>query len=146
VLSTINIEWLESKYMPEPNSGCWLWLGSLTTEGYGRWSRKCLMAHRISYELVHGPIPKDLEVDHLCRVHACVNPNHMEIVTRKENILRGTAPSARFAKATHCKHGHEFNLKNTYWRKHGGRACRRCQCLATRVYKERTRHERTHKH
>lgn len=71
--------------------GCWFWEGGLDKEGYGKFycKNKTLKAHRYSYELIVGSIPKDLVIDHLCRVRSCVNPDHMEVVTRVENIKRG---------------------------------------------------------
>ncbi len=73
---------------------CWLWTGS-KNDGYGKFrpvaNQRPVLAHRYAYELLVGPIPRDLTLDHLCRVHSCVNPEHLEPVTRRENILRGKA-------------------------------------------------------
>ena len=81
----------ELMYMPEPNSGCWLWLGSLPPPGYARINikGKSIMAHRFAYKYYRGCIPTGLVIDHLCRMRSCVNPWHMEVVTNRENILRG---------------------------------------------------------
>jgi len=116
------------KVMPEPNSGCWIWLDSLIQRGYGqlRVNGKGLRAHRIAHELLKGPIPSKLTIDHLCRNHWCVNPDHLEAVTQKENILRGTNQIAINAKQTHCSKGHEFSFLNTYISKKGHRFCREC--------------------
>jgi hypothetical protein len=78
--------------IPEPNSGCWLWLGSLRS-GYGRFSLngKTCEAHRVSYEHLVGPIPQGMMIDHLCRTRCCINPDHLEPVTNAENIRRGQA-------------------------------------------------------
>jgi len=84
--------------------GCWLWQGPLSPNGYGRTSK--WYAHRAMYEILMGPIPPRLVIDHLCRVRRCVNPDHMEVVTRGENVLRGETVSARAARQTHCKRGH----------------------------------------
>jgi hypothetical protein len=76
---------------PEPNSGCWLWCGGLQSRGYGFFclsDASMVLAHRYSYELARGPVPDGLEVDHLCRLKACVNPEHLEAVTQSENTLR----------------------------------------------------------
>lgn len=80
---------------PEPNSGCWLWIGPIKDTGYGRFSVrdgsawKTVIAHRYSYEAENGPIPEGLVIDHLCRMRCCVNPDHLEAITNEENIRRG---------------------------------------------------------
>jgi hypothetical protein len=109
--------------------GCWLWLGCLHDFGYGMFSvrQRRVYAHRFAYELLVGPIPDGLEIDHLCRNPRCVNPEHLEPVTHAENILRGEAPSAHNARKTHWVRGHRFNRENTYVVKAtGARMCRRC--------------------
>ena len=77
---------------PEPNTGCWLWMGTVTAGGadpYGRfWNGRMAYAHRVSFELFKGPIPEGLVIDHLCRTPACVRPEHLEAVTPKENTRR----------------------------------------------------------
>jgi hypothetical protein len=85
-------------------------------------------AHRIAYELHHRrPIPPELTVDHLCRVRHCVNPSHLELVSRGENVLRGEAPSAQHARATVCIARHPFDAANTYRTPKGIRMCRTCK-------------------
>jgi len=79
---------LEHLYMPEPNSGCWLWLGSISKKGYGK-GPNGRHAHRTIFEHYKGPIPNKLELDHKCRVRSCVNPDHLEPVTTKVNVHRG---------------------------------------------------------
>lgn len=88
--------------------GCWLWLGTITPNGYGqiRVSRSNRSAHRVLYEFLVGPIPEGLDLDHLCRVRRCVNPAHLEPVTRSENIRR--SPLMYPAK-THCNYGHPLD-------------------------------------
>jgi hypothetical protein len=80
-------------YVPEPNTGCWLWLGRVTANGYARaWDpmrRTARYAHRILFERERGPIPVGLDLDHLCRIRSCVNPAHLEPVTRQKNLRRG---------------------------------------------------------
>jgi hypothetical protein len=87
-------------------SNCWLWTGSLS-RGYGRVrdrrSGKSVPVHRIAYELLVGPIPDGLTIDHLCRVRCCVNPTHLQPVTNRENILRGNGPAALSARRTSCR-------------------------------------------
>ena len=103
------------KISPEPNSGCWLWDASLDGKGYGQFMTsqngkpKLLRAHRVSYEMHKGPIPEGLDLDHLCRVPSCVNPDHLEPVTRSENLRRGNMreSNGKMAK-THCQNGHEY--------------------------------------
>jgi hypothetical protein len=108
---------------------CWLWTGATVAGGYGclRADGRPLRAHRVAYELTVGPIPDGLVLDHLCRTPACVRPDHLEPVTQRENILRGTSPAAQFAAATHCKRGHEFTPENTMRRKGSTRECRTCR-------------------
>lgn len=116
---------------------CWEWTGAKNLGGYGsihvgpRGSAR-LAAHRLAYELLIGPIPDGLCLDHLCRNRACVNPAHLEPVTNRENILRGTGATARHARQTHCKRGHPFDEANTAWehpsvRAQPRRACRICR-------------------
>lgn len=87
---------IEAYVIPEPNSGCHLWIGGLDRDGYGKKSNlgKMQLAHRLVYEMEHGEIPKGFTLDHLCRIRSCVNPRHMEVVTSRENILRGYGPPA----------------------------------------------------
>ena len=142
-----------SKVMPEPNSGCWLWLDGLV-RGYGQFFLKChpnksrrkivVMAHRYSYEIARGPIPTGLTLDHLCRNKCCVNPDHLEPVTLRENIQRGAA-GANSRMKTHCPAGHPYtgeNLKMVMRERPGGvigvnRICRICERKTTRRYKIR---------
>lgn len=95
---------IEDYVIPEPNSGCHLWIGLLGRGGYGQKTHcgKSVLAHRLIYEMERGEIPKGLEVDHLCRVRSCVNTRHMEIVTHKENTLRGNAPTAINSRKQFC--------------------------------------------
>lgn len=113
--------------------GCWNWQGGKRRHGYGSFHYgKTVAAHRYCYETLVGSIPADLEPDHLCRNTACVRPDHLELVTHKENARRGVGPSSRW-RNTHCIHGHEFTEKNTYIKKNGHRDCRRCH--ADRKYR-----------
>lgn len=126
------MERIESKIIPEPNSGCWIWLGAVNCWGYGQLNmrgRGTSLVHRILYEQKYGPIPAGLECDHLCRVRCCVNPDHIEPVTKRVNMERGNSPSMRQARQTHCKNGHPFDQENTllYRTKWGfGRKCKIC--------------------
>jgi hypothetical protein len=115
--------------VPEPNTGCWLWLLSCNQFGYGqaRFNGKNMRAQRLSYEAFVGKIPDGLVLDHLCRVRSCVNPNHLEPVSTRENVLRGVGVTARNAQLTHCKSGHALTPDNTYVgdRRRECRACKR---------------------
>lgn len=105
----------------EKTGTCWLWAGSKTQGGYGqaRFGGRTAGAHRIAYTLLVGPIPNGLEIDHLCRVRACVNPAHLEPVTHTENVRRWAAT------ITHCKYGHELTSDNLI-PSHPNRACLTC--------------------
>jgi hypothetical protein len=115
---------------------CWLWQGS-KNKGYGQFTvrrpeslTKKLAAHRYAYELLVGSIPDGLDLDHLCRVPACVNPAHLEPVTRKENLRRGISGNGS---KTHCKRGHEFTPENTY-KTANGRGCVACRDAYQKEY------------
>lgn len=112
-----------------PN-GCWIWTGGLT-KGYGRLScqQGHILAHRFAYELFKRSIPSEMELDHLCRNLSCVNPEHLEVVTHRENMLRGTSiyqmVNRNEAKTT-CPSGHPYDLLNTAFYQ-GKRHCRICR-------------------
>lgn len=119
--------------IPEPNSGCWLWLGCINKHGYGSYGR--YLAHRISYEA--NEIPAGLTIDHLCRVRCCVNPDHLEAVTHKVNVLRGVSPSALHSRKSSCLHGHPLSGRNLYIYPSGRRGCRACSDIAVAAYRKR---------
>jgi len=91
---------------------CWLWTGCIKSNGYGTYGKEGKYAHRISYVLTRGEIPLGLQLDHLCRVRNCVNPDHLEAVTRKENIRRGMAGSGINSRKTSCIRGHKLSGSN----------------------------------
>jgi hypothetical protein len=117
----------------DPDPGCWHWTGAKAS-GYGRvyWFGKARPAHQITYEAYVGPIPEGMDLDHLCRVRECVNPAHLEAVTRRINLLRGRTIPAAHAERTHCPNGHEFTPENIYtWR--NARWCRTCRAGVSRA-------------
>lgn len=118
----------------EKGEYCWKWHGASGDGRYGRFHlsrvggpKIMVTAHRYSYELTNGPIPEGLVLDHLCRNTFCVNPDHLEPVTIRENTLRGESIPAMNVLVTHCPYGHEYDAINTYINKTGGRHCRTCQ-------------------
>lgn len=132
-------------------SGCLRWTGA-KTDGYGQiqFNGRLTFAHRIAYELKRGPIPAGLTIDHLCRVRACVNPDHMEAVTTRVNTLRSpTAVTAVNSRKTHCRRGHPYTPENTWLRVrndgHGKteRWCRECMRINStkwnHIYAERNK-------
>lgn len=131
-----------AEYIPErPGDGCWVWQGCrITPHGYGclHYKGRQRAAHRVSYEHFVGPIPEGLELDHLCRNPACVNPTHLEPVTHRENVVRGVGFSGTNVRKTHCKRGHPFDEENTDYVA-AGRECRACRPIRRR---ERTERER----
>ncbi len=141
------LERFHAKWMPEPNTGCWLWLGALTAGGYGCFyvdKHYRSTAHRVSYELFVGPIPAGLQIDHLCRVRGCVNPDHLEPVTCRENLMRGpTTLNALNVAKTHCPKGHPLSGGNLKTNRHGHRDCGECRrVLRRRRYLKERRQEK----
>lgn len=132
-------------------SNCWVWLGAkvskLPSKAYGQyWDsglKKNVLAHRYAYERTVGPIPTNLEIDHLCRNTACVNPSHLEPVTRSVNTRRGISKdvtASRNKAITHCPRGHEYNENNTRFKEMNGglyvsRICKACHNSRTRKFK-----------
>ena len=110
------------------SDGCWLWAGGRTEAGYGRFSvgGASRSAHRMVYQVLRGPVDPSLDLDHLCRNPRCVNPEHLEPVTHRENLLRGDTVSGRQAAKDTCSQGHPFSPENTHIRPGGGRRCRAC--------------------
>lgn len=148
--STLSIpDYIRAHCMPEPNTGCWLWTANTVPSGYGQVSLRRFrrrrdglssIAHRISYEAFVGPIPSGLDIDHLCRVRCCVNPDHLEPVTRSVNLRRGIGPmlaSLRDSKRATCKVGHPLTEDNVIARLDGSRICRLCNRRRDTEYRHR---------
>lgn len=117
---------------------CWVWTGRAESNGYGRFTKTHghpVGAHRMAYELAVGPIPSELTIDHLCRNHICVNPEHLEAVTQQVNTLRGETSAAANTRKTHCPQGHPYDLLNTRYDKRGSRYCLRCKAIKTAAWR-----------
>jgi hypothetical protein len=132
----------------EKSDGCWLWTGTRTRDGYGTFHvshSRSVAAHRFAYQLLVGPIPAGLQLDHVrargCTSHACVNPAHLEPVTQRVNILRGDSVVAQNSRRTHCAQGHVYDPSNTQYSQ-GARRCAECHRTRQRRYEAAKRRER----
>jgi len=136
------IERLWSRVDKRGPDECWNWTHtSRMADGRGLiyWNGRTMMVYRVVYELLRGPVPAGLQLDHLCRNPQCVNPAHLEAVTCRENIRRGSRATAKA-----CQRGHPFDEHNTQW-VHGPcgrrRQCRSCGVLRARAYNQRHKKE-----
>lgn len=114
----------------EPNTGHWLWLNNRNRQGYGRGTiaGRQLLMHRYVYTHLVGPIPDGMVIDHLCRVRHCVNPNHLRVVTPRQNTLENSLSVGAVRGAwTQCPQGHAFEGRNRIITKTGARLCRACR-------------------
>ena len=137
-LSKINEHGSISDYSPDLEP-CWIWRASCTGEGYGQVTKNgtTYLAHRFSYEYFVGPIPRGLQIDHLCRVRNCVRPSHLEAVTAYENNRRSSSFTAKNMTKTHCHRGHRLSLDNLQKTSYGKRICKKCHCIMQSSYIER---------
>lgn len=133
-------EYILDRAMPEPNTGCWIWTGAYS-HGYGTMSRRSPIrrAHRASYLLFVGPLASGLVIDHKCNSTWCVNPDHLQQITQRDNVLRGDGPIAANHRKVACVHGHEFTIVNTWMDKLGKRHCKTCQLVNKRRWTRENR-------
>lgn len=117
-------------------SGCWEWKMARDPLGYGRVrvAGRTMLAHRAVFEMLVGPVPSGRELDHLCRKPACVNPDHLEPVTHRENLRRSAAGWNTRAR-THCPQGHPYDVENTLINSAGSRVCAACRREISRRHK-----------
>ena len=129
---------LSASLAVDPQTGEWIWVGSLDQDGYGRHGGQG--AHRLVYVATVGPIPDGYEVDHVkawgCTSRACCSPWHLEAVTQRENVIRSDSFAGINARKITCDHGHLYTEANTY-RWGGRRDCR--ACIRRRVAEHRRR-------
>lgn len=123
----------------DKSADCWLWTGALNRGGYGvvrDGDGRARILHRLVWELLVGPVPDGMDLDHVCRVRRCCNPAHLEVVTRQINVDRGDYAAGK-QRGDSCRRGHPFTPENT---KSNGRnrCCRKCANEANRRYRERS--------
>lgn len=134
--SQVNLHGPTPVYAPELGP-CWIFLGRLDSKGYGRLEHTG--AHRYCYELRIGLIPDGKELDHLCRVPSCVNPEHLEPVTRRENLYRSPI---YYGNKDECTQGHSFTPENTYTCVRRGYTCRVCRTCSKNASKRHYNEEK----
>lgn len=128
------------RYAKVTPSGCWEWQAFKNRNGYGFFGLrpgKPVLAHRFAYQYFVGPLPVGIELHHRCKNRACVNPFHLEPVTRRAHLeIDGLGPK------THCKHGHAYDAQNTYVDKRGARFCRKCRVIRTMAWQSKSKRAR----
>jgi HNH endonuclease len=138
VRSVPAIKRIMERVIPEPNSGCLIWLGYLDKDGYGKVVDKtkrhsAFMVHRVMYEHFIGSIPHGLTINHKCRVRCCCNPDHLEPMENVQNVMIGESIFAKNARKTECKRGHPLSGNNLVIYRKGERQCRTCINMASRI-------------
>lgn len=130
------VAWLASK---AEIGDCWTWTRGTFKSGYGQcWAGYGTMrAHVFVWLRLVGPIPPGLQLDHLCRNILCVNPDHLEPVTSRENTMRGYGSAAKKARSDVCPNGHRYTRENTARTPQGRRRCRACQRIRTARWRRR---------
>jgi len=126
----------------DKTSSCWNYTAYRNELGYGKYTaeRNTMYAHRFSYMITKGDIPQDMTLDHLCKNPSCVNPEHLEIVTMKENCLRGDSPPSINSRKTHCPIGHPLIGDNLYLHpKENTRECRICRDARNKIYYDKNK-------
>ena len=117
---------------------CWEWTATISPSGYGmfHYDGNMMPAHRFSYMYSKGKLNPQMDIDHLCRNRACTNPDHLQQVPHKENVLRGIGLAAINKRKTHCKRGHEFTPENTIKGRNNARHCRECHKIHVKKYEQ----------
>lgn len=127
-----------TRYVVDRKTGCWNWTAGLNGKGYAYFwlNGGTRQAYKVAYVWKYGLVPKGLDLDHVCLNKKCVNPDHLEAVTRKEHTHRGSTLAAINFRKTRCLRGHPFTKENTFIKPSGARVCRTCQVILYRKYKK----------
>lgn len=126
-----------AKVRENPATGCWEWAAAIARNGYGQFAHegRTRSAHRLAWLSLRGEIPEGMQLDHLCRVRHCVNPDHLDVVTARVNRERGNATHVRrngpAVSPDHCIQGHPLAAPNLHTRARQ-RECRACYILRRR--------------
>ena len=135
-------ERFDARWVPEPNTGCWLWTGAIIPNGYGVGPSVggSHLAHRVGWTLYRGPIPEGMYIDHLCRVRSCVNPDHLRPVTPKQNSLENSeSRPSKNARKAQCPKGHPYSGENLWIRYQAGKPSRHCRACTRAQKRDRWR-------